>query len=66
MRSMLWTSGSGAGFDLQKTYLELLLGFIGFKDIQFIVIEPTLSSPEETERAKTAARELATKAAARF
>jgi FMN-dependent NADH-azoreductase len=56
----------GASFDLQKPYLELLLGFIGFKGIQSIVIEPTLSSPEETERAKTAARELAKKVAARF
>jgi FMN-dependent NADH-azoreductase len=62
-----YPAGSGgASFDLQKTYMELLLGFIGFKDIQSIVIEPTLSSPEETERAKTAARELAKKVAARF
>jgi FMN-dependent NADH-azoreductase len=57
---------AGASFDLQKAYMELLLGFIGFRGIQSIVIEPTLSSPEETEKAKTAARELAKKAAARF
>ena len=57
---------AGASFDLQKAYMELLLGFIGFKGIQSIVIEPTLSSPEETEKAKTAARELAKKVAARF
>jgi FMN-dependent NADH-azoreductase len=57
---------AGASFDLQKAYMELLLGFIGFKDIQSIIIEPTLSSPEETERAKAAARELAKKVAVRF
>jgi FMN-dependent NADH-azoreductase len=56
----------GASLDLQRAYMELLLGFIGFKGIQSIVIEPTLSSPEETEKAKAAARELAKKAAVRF
>ena len=29
-------------FDLQKRYLELILHFIGFRDIRTIVVEPTL------------------------
>jgi len=31
-----------AAFDLQKKYMELILGFMGFEDIRSIVIEPTL------------------------
>jgi len=46
-------------YDLQKRYLETILGFIGFNDFQSIVIEPTLSSPEEKERSMEAAREKA-------
>lgn len=33
------------GMDFQKPYLELVLGFIGFKDINSIIIEPTLADP---------------------
>ena len=55
-----------ASFDLQKAYMELFLGFIGFKAIQSVIVEPTLSSPEETEKAKAAGRELAKKVAATF
>jgi FMN-dependent NADH-azoreductase len=29
-------------FDMQKKYMELFLGFIGFQNIQAIVLEPTL------------------------
>ena len=62
-----YPAGTGtASFDLQKPYLELLLGFIGFKGVQSIVIEPTLRYPEETEKAKTAGRDLAKKVAAGF
>lgn len=38
--------------NFQKTYLELILGFIGFTDIQSIVIEPTLMGGPETATAK--------------
>ncbi len=41
--------------DLQKRYMELVLGFIGFTDIRSIVVEGTLSRPEAVEKAKEAA-----------
>ena len=59
--------GTGAAsFDLQKAYMELILGFIGFKGIRSVIVEPTLSSPEQTEKARAAARELAKEMAATF
>lgn len=62
-----YSSGTGAeAFDLQKRYLETILGFIGFDDYQTIVIEPTLSSPENKERSMEAARERAKAIAANF
>jgi len=30
-------------FDLQKRYLELILGFIGFSDLRSLIVEPTLA-----------------------
>lgn len=62
-----YPAGTGAAsFDLQKAYMELFLGFIGFKAIQSVIVEPTLSSPEETGKAKATAGELAKKVAATF
>ena len=59
--------GTGAGsYDLQKAYLEHILAFIGFSNFQTILIEPTLSSPEEKEKSLTAARELAKNVATNF
>jgi len=60
------TYGAGTGmesYDLQKTYLELALGFIGFSHMQTITVEQTLSEPkildkimaESEARAKTVA-----------
>lgn len=41
----------GESLDYQKTYMEQILGFIGFKDIRSILVEPTLMlSPEEKEK----------------
>jgi FMN-dependent NADH-azoreductase len=55
--------GSGTGgekLDMQKSYMETVLGFIGFSNIKSIVIEPTLkSTPEELEKIKDAAKEQA-------
>ena len=43
--------GTGAeSYDLQKAYLELILGFIGFSDFQKITIESTLGPQEEKEK----------------
>jgi FMN-dependent NADH-azoreductase len=50
--------GTGAeSYDLQKPYLEHILGFMGFSDFQTILIEPTLSSPEAKDKSMEAARE---------
>jgi len=50
--------------DLQKRYLEVILGFIGFTDFRPILVEPTLQlGPEEyarlVEEKRAAARALA-------
>jgi FMN-dependent NADH-azoreductase len=34
-------------YDKQKPYMEQILGFMGFEDIQSIVVEPTLAGGEE-------------------
>lgn len=48
--------GSGAeAFDLQKAYMELWLGFIGFTDLRSIVVEPTIAAPDEVAKVKAAA-----------
>jgi len=51
-------------FDLQKRYLELILGFIGFSDIRSILVEPTLAGGSEVAKGRcneaiTKAREAA-------
>ena len=59
--------GTGAeSYDLQKAYLEHILGFIGFKDFQTLLVEPTLVSPEDNKKTMEAAREQAKAMAARF
>ncbi len=39
-------------FELQKKYLEVILGFIGFTDIQSVVVEPTLMGGPEVAESK--------------
>jgi FMN-dependent NADH-azoreductase len=61
--------GPGSGmesYDLQKPYLELILGFIGFGDFQSITIDSTLGPQKEKERKMAAALEQAKKIAAGF
>ncbi len=41
-------------FDLQKKYLELILGFIGLTDIRSVTVEPTLAGGPETANQKRA------------
>ena len=52
--------------DFQKPYLETLLGFIGFSNIQSVVVEPTLGTPEQTDLAVQRAKDLATTIASEF
>ncbi len=62
-RGGAYSSDEAQGMDFQKSYTELLLGFIGFTDVESIVIEPTLGAPDDiaaVERAAIAkAQELA-------
>lgn len=47
--------GSGTDaepFDLQKKYLELILGFMGLTDIRSVTVEPTLASGPDTAKQK--------------
>jgi len=52
--------------DFQKPYIELLLGFIGFTDIQTILAEPTLATPDDINTMKEAAIAKATQIAKNF
>jgi FMN-dependent NADH-azoreductase len=56
--------GSDASVDMQKKYMETVLGFIGFENIQSILVEPTLSAKKE--EAVNAAKQQATAQAASF
>ena len=53
--------------DLQSKYIELIFGFIGFADIQTIVVEPTLQGgPDVTEQKVNSAIESARSVAESF
>lgn len=62
-RGGAYGSGDAQAMDLQKGYLDMLLGFIGFTDIQSVLVEPTAAAPEQVaateEQAKILARSLA-------
>jgi len=55
-----------APMDFQKSYLGFLLGFLGFQDIQEIVIEPTLAAPADVASTVDSAVEAAIKLASSF
>ena len=44
--------GGTEAFDLQTRYIELIFGFIGFKDIRSVVVEPTLQGGPVVTEAK--------------
>ena len=51
-----YPAGSEAeAFDMQSKYVELILGFMGFKDVRSVVVEPTLQGGPDA--AKTRVRE---------
>lgn len=56
----------GEAYDLQKRYLELILGFLGFTDIRSIVVEPTLVAADKAAMTVESAKGSARTAAARF
>ncbi len=59
--------GTGAeGMDMQRSYMEAVLRFIGFTDIRSILIEPTSGSPEDKEKVIQKAKDEAVKLASHF
>jgi FMN-dependent NADH-azoreductase len=48
-------SSGGEAFDMQKKYLELILGFIGLTDVRSVVVEPTLTKGSAVAEQKRAA-----------
>lgn len=66
-RGGAYGSGTGAeSLDLQKSYMESILKFIGFTDIHSIFIEPTLGSAEQKADVMNKAKEQAIKLADHF
>jgi FMN-dependent NADH-azoreductase len=48
-----YPAGSGAeAFDLQTKYIELIFGFMGFKDISSVIVEPTLQGGPDVAKEK--------------
>lgn len=39
-------------FDMQKKYIELIFGFMGFSDIRSVIVQPTLEGGSETAKVK--------------
>lgn len=58
-RGGAYGSEQAKGLDLQKGYMDLLLGFIGFSQVHSILVEPTLASPDDVNKAETAAMDRA-------
>lgn len=54
-RGGAYGSDAAKGMDLQKGYMDLLLGFIGFKDVKSIMVEPTLAAPADVAKTEAAA-----------
>ena len=54
------------GLDLQKGYMDLLLGFLGFTEIHSILVEPTMGSPEAVAKVEAEAIATAQRLAATF
>lgn len=59
-------TGDDAAMDMQKSYMELALKFIGITDVRSVVAEPTLGNTEEIETGWEKARRLAEKLALEF
>ena len=58
-RGGAYGSDEAKGMDMQKSYMDLLLGFIGFTDIRSILVEPTLGLPEDVAKTEADAAEQA-------
>jgi len=65
-RGGAYSSDQAKGMDLQRGYMDLLLGFIGFTDIRSVLIEPTLASPDDVAKSEASAVEQAREIAAAY
>lgn len=65
-RGGAYGSEEAQDMDFQKSYLEFLLGFVGFTEIHPIVFEPTLGSPEDVAKTEAGTIASAEKIAAKF
>ncbi len=65
-RGGAYSSAETQAMDYQKSYLEFLLGFIGFTDIRPIVVEPTLSAPDDVAKTEAEAAQRAEELAKTF
>ncbi len=65
-RGGAYGSDEAKGMDLQKGYMDLLLGFIGFSEVHSIMVEPTLAAADEVAKTEAAAIAQAEKIAAGF
>jgi FMN-dependent NADH-azoreductase len=61
-----YSSEQAKGIDFQKGYLDCLLGFLGFKEVQSVLVEPTLAAPEDVRKTECDAIAQARKLAAAF
>ena len=53
-------------FDLQTAYMNTILKFIGFREIGTLIVEPTLTTKEQKEKALSKAKEEALRFATNF
>ena len=54
-----YSAAETSSMDFQRSYMQMLLGFIGFEEINGVVVEPTLMGPELKQQALAAAKALA-------
>lgn len=54
-RGGAYGSDQARGMDLQKGYMDLILGFLGFTEVTSVLVEPTLATPEEVAKVEARA-----------
>lgn len=54
-----YSNAEAKGMDFQKPYLEMAMGFIGFREINSVLIEPTLADPDTVNNAIDTAKQQA-------
>jgi FMN-dependent NADH-azoreductase len=53
------SSAEANAMDFQKTYMEMILGFMGFQDINTVLVEPTLADSGSVKNTLTASKKKA-------